>query len=278
MSTSSAMGGSTPRRPVGGDIRLGLERARLYFALAPVVFWALIITAVLLACIVLVGGLLGLALIVGVLTLVGIEWRRWVRLVGAVVWRLEWRWAARSSGLAMITEKDIDIRHDPGDEHVEAVPALVNLHVGRTGSRRYEVRPLPGQQLADFEKAANILALRWRCETVTIERATGSFGRGRVVLTSIPGGAIDRQFTLDGASRDHARALRLADFLRYTSLVDHRQHARPSPLAGVPVGQRVVARALRSAANPRAARLIWPVNIGCLVGIVLCVRYLAGVL
>ena len=127
---------STPRRPVGGDVRLGLERARLYFALAPVLFWALIITAVLLAYIVLVGGLLGLALIVGVLTLsasmasLGSPGRR-SRLAS------RWRWAARSSGLAMITEKDMDIRHDPGDEHVEAVPALVDLHVGRTGSRRY---------------------------------------------------------------------------------------------------------------------------------------------
>ena len=55
------------------------------------------------------------------------------------------------------------------------VPRLRSLRLTASG-RRYRVRPLPGQLLADFEVAADRLAMRWGAVSVVLEHFAGIFG------------------------------------------------------------------------------------------------------
>jgi hypothetical protein len=95
--------------------------------------------------------------------------RVWRRLV-AVWWRVRWPWDARAGGLARVSELGVEMGQDYRPEATECVPLLARVDVNGHG-RRYTVRPLPGQGLADLEMAVPLLAVRWKAAQVTVRPA-----------------------------------------------------------------------------------------------------------
>ena len=128
-------------------------------------------------------------------------------------WANEWFMAARASGLVMVSEADIDRRHDnlrddlrlarqksratnsgslivrwlgtskaqaqlDAQAPVEVAPALVGIKI-EPQRRVLTVRPLPGQVLDDFTDACEHLTLRWRAHEVTARKASK---RGRIEI------------------------------------------------------------------------------------------------
>ena len=196
MSTGAAFGGSSPRRLVGGQPRRQVERWQLAVSLIPGVIVAVVSFAG-----------LGMAVAHGPVTtvtaavVVCVVGYRTRRRLGSMVarpwWRFEWRWAARSAGLARLAELDIDATHTPAEATVEVVPVLYGVDRLADG-RRYRVRPLAGQTLTDFERAAPSLMIRWRMDTVTVTRGTGRWGRGQIILTALRGETLNTSPSFDG--------------------------------------------------------------------------------
>ena len=78
-------------------------------------------------------------------------------------WRSAWWLDARSAGLCAVADPGINSEHERGGRMAkdrELAPRLVSVRC-RRHARTYTVRPLPGQTLATFEKAAPNLAYRW---------------------------------------------------------------------------------------------------------------------
>lgn len=191
VSSGAALGGSVPRRLVGARYRMEVERGRLFVAFVPALILAVVALAFVAFGVVAFGPLGGLFAFTFLSVLGSWQRRRLSRVVQRPWWRFEFRWACRSAGLARFAEADIDTDHTPNEETFEVVPFLVSLRLLPSG-RRYTVRPLPGQALADFEKVTAQLAIRWRAESVTVARGTGRRGRGHLVVTVVKGSALDR--------------------------------------------------------------------------------------
>jgi hypothetical protein len=107
----------------------------------------------------------------------------------ALWWRLRWPWDARAGGLARVSELGVEMGQDYRPEATECVPVLARVDVAPHG-RRYVIRPLPGQSLADLELAVPLLVVRWRASQVTVRPDAR---RGRFVLDVTPGDAVGRQ-------------------------------------------------------------------------------------
>ncbi len=196
MAGGAQFGGPVPRRLVGGYYRQLAEHYRLIGALAPFVAVGFLTVA----AIGVVGLLAGTAgLIVSTLAVVAATWtgrrRIYARAAGAW-WRAEWPWAARSAGLVILAELDIDRSHTPAETTIEAAPHLVKV-IWRRSGRSYIVRPLPGQTVDQYVKAAESLVLRWRAMSVTVARDVGKRGRGRLRIDVTIGGAIEQAHPLD---------------------------------------------------------------------------------
>lgn len=191
MTGGAALGGSVPRRLVGGGWRRKAERARLWWAARFVVRDLLAVVLALAAGTAAAGRLGAFAAVVVVVAVVVVERHRITWHVAGLWWRIEWRWAMRAAGLARLAELDIDETHTPAEATVEVVPVLVRVERTADG-RRYVCRPLPGQRVEDFEKACDVLMIRWRCESVEVVRVLDQTrrGHGRVVLTVSHGHAL----------------------------------------------------------------------------------------
>jgi hypothetical protein len=204
----------------GGQARSVWARLQLWWYTAPVV----LIGLVLLVCTLsawLRWGTIGACLYVLMMTF-GL-WCGWPihgRVFLRAVYAREWFLAARASGLVKISESDVDRLHDNlGDDFAmarakkagaegrtmvgrmvarsyvrsraeraaprEVAPALMRLRVS-PGRRVYQLRPLPGQTVEDYEDACGHLVLRWRAASVRARPCRGGpLSRGRIELTVI---------------------------------------------------------------------------------------------
>lgn len=156
-----------PRHLLAGRWRRRLELTAVAAALSPV--WLALVAALL--ALVAVGVWAAVAFLVAwtvALATVGRSWAVWS------YWRARWWFDARAAGLSLNAEAGL-FGTDAGaddDEHLVVVPVLRSLRLTSTG-RRYRVRPLPGQLLADFEVAADRLSMRWGAVQVVLEHSAG---------------------------------------------------------------------------------------------------------
>lgn len=204
----------------GGQARSVWARVQLWWYTAPVLLAVLVLSVCALsawwqwgtigACLYVLGMVIGL----------WCGWPVYGRVFLRAAYAREWFLAARSCGLVKISESDVDRLHDNlGDDFAmarakkagaegrtmlgrmvarsyvrsraeraaprEVAPALMRLRVS-PGRRVYQLRPLPGQTVEDYEDACGHLVLRWRAASVRARPCRGGpLSRGRVELTVI---------------------------------------------------------------------------------------------
>jgi hypothetical protein len=110
------------------------------------------------------------------------------RRLASLWWRLRWPWDSRAGGLARVSELGVEMGQDYRPEATECVPVLARVDVTAHG-RRYTIRPLPGQSVADLDMAIPLLTVRWKASQVTVRPDAR---RGRFVLDVVPGAHVDK--------------------------------------------------------------------------------------
>lgn len=158
---------SGPRHLLAGRWRRRLELAAVTVALSPL--WLAALAALLaLVAVGLWAAVLFVVAWTAALATVCRPWAVWS------YWRARWWFDARAAGLSLNAEAAM-FGTDAGaddDEHLVVVPILRSLRLTSTG-RRYRVRPLPGQLVADFQVAADRLSMRWGAVSVVLDHAAG---------------------------------------------------------------------------------------------------------
>lgn len=176
--TSQRLAG--PRHLLAGRWRRRLELAAVTLAVSPVLLGGLAALVVLVEF----GPWPALLLVVAWLAAAGTFGRPWASWA---YWRARWWFDARAAGLSLNAEAGL-FGTDAGaddDEHLVVVPRLRSLRLTSTG-RRYRIKPLPGQVVADFEVAAARLAIRWAASEVRVEHVPGARCVALVVETATP--------------------------------------------------------------------------------------------